>query len=300
MPSPRRIPTIAWALVLASAALSRADERPLRIMSFNIRTSTAPDGDDAWPHRRELLVSVIRDFDPDVLGVQEAQRSQLDELTKALPELARAGVGREAGGGGEYSALFYRESRFDLASAGTFWLSDDRDQPGSRTWGNNLPRICTWVRLLDRENERRFFVFNTHWDHESQPARRRSGALMAEEVRAKADAGDPVLAMGDFNCGESNPAMNALTCNGDLLKDTFRAIHPDEKNFHTFNGFGKKPNKEKIDAILITPHWRVLDAEIVRTHDGERYPSDHYPVTATLSLRQGDEKFSQSTNAQSK
>src|SRR5690606_5517139 len=128
-----------------------------------------------------------------------------------------------------YSAVFYREARFALANAGTFWLSDDQDQPGSRTWGNNLPRICTWVRLLDRANERRFLVFNTHWDHESQPARRRSGQLMAEEVRATA-VGEPVLVMGDFNCGERDPAMAALTCDGELLKDAFRAIHPDEKN----------------------------------------------------------------------
>jgi len=285
MDMPRRCLAFALPLLLASAALSRADEQTLRVMSFNIRTATAPDGEDAWPQRSELLVKVIRDFDPDVLGVQEAQRSQLDELTAAMPELAKAGVGREAGGGGEYSAVFYRESRFDLASAGTFWLSDDRDKPGSRTWGNNLPRICTWARLLDRDNERRSLVLNTHWDHESQPARRRSGKLMAEEVRAKTSAGDPVLVMGDFNCGERDPAMTALTCDGELLSDTFRAIHPDEKNFHTFNGFGKKPNKQKIDAILATPQWRVLDAEIVRTHEGERYPSDHYPVTATVTLK---------------
>lgn len=281
---PRRTFSLSLAIVLTSAVQACAEAPPLRVMTFNIRTATARDGENAWPHRRELLVKVIRDFDPDVLGVQEAQRKQLDELTAALPTLAKAGVGREAGGGGEYTAVFYRESRFDLASAGTFWLSDNLDTPGSRTWGNNLPRITTWVRLFDRDNRRRFFVFNTHWDHESQPARRRSGKLMAEQVQALA-AGNPALVMGDFNCGERDPAMAALTRDGELLKDTFRAIHPDEKNFHTFNGFGKRPNKAKIDAILATPQWRVRDAQIVRTHDGPRYPSDHYPVTATVALK---------------
>lgn len=271
--------------LLAQVVSAQAEKPALRVMTFNLRTATARDGDDAWPHRRELLVRVIREYDPDFLGVQEAQRSQLDALAKAFPELAKAGVGREADGGGEYTAVFFRDSRFDLADAGTFWLSDQPDAPGSRTWGNNLPRISTWVRLLDRASNRRFVVFNTHWDHESQPARLRSGALMAEEVAARAAAGDPVLVMADFNCGERDPAMAALTRDGELLKDTFRVVHPDEKNINTFNGFGKRPNKAKIDGILATPQWRVLDAEIVRTHEGQRYPSDHYPVTATVSLK---------------
>jgi endonuclease/exonuclease/phosphatase family metal-dependent hydrolase len=281
---PFRVFALALAVVPTFVVHLPSHADPLRVMTLNIRTATAQDGDDSWPQRRELLMRVIRDYDPDVLGVQEARRSQLDELAEAFPELAKAGVAREAGGGGEYTAVFYREGRFDLASAGTFWLSDQQDVPGSHSWGNRLPRICTWVRLFDRETERRFLVYNTHWDHESQPARRRSGGLMAEEIQRAAANEDPVLVMGDFNCDERDPAMTALTRAGELLRDTFRAIHPNEKNIYTYNGFGKKPGKAKIDGILATPQWRVLDAEIVRTHEGERYPSDHYPVVATVTL----------------
>jgi endonuclease/exonuclease/phosphatase family metal-dependent hydrolase len=267
-------------VLLATAQLSA---EPVRVMTFNIRYGNAPDGNNAWPLRRELVSKVIADEKPDVLGVQEALRSQLTELAEALPEYARIGVGREPGGGGEYSAILYRTSRFDVCDAGTFWLSEAPEQPGSTTWGNNLPRICTWARLLDHSNNRRFVFLNTHWDHESQPARLQSGKLMARRIEEICTDGEPAIVTGDFNAAPDNPAIRALVGEG-CVEDTFTTIHPNEKQVGTFNGFGTNRNSPKIDAILTTDHWKVEDAAIVRTRDGGRYPSDHFPVTATVTL----------------
>jgi endonuclease/exonuclease/phosphatase family metal-dependent hydrolase len=274
------------AALLSIISTAAALAEPVRVMTFNIRYGTAPDGDNAWPHRRALVVKVIGDGKPDVLGMQEALRTQLDELHEALPEYAKVGVGREPDGSGEYSALWYRSSRFDLCDAGTFWLSATPETPGSRTWGNNLPRICTWARLLDRADGRRFLVFNTHWDHESQTARQESGKMLGQRVQQLSAGLEPAIVMGDFNAAPDNPAFAALLESG-LLADTFRAIHPDESETGTFNGFGKKVHPFKIDAVLTTEHWQTEDAAIVRTQEGERYPSDHFPVTATVALAEG-------------
>ena len=273
-------------LILAAQPLAQAE--PVRVMTFNLRYATAPDGDNAWPHRRELLLKVIRDFNPDILGVQEAIRSQIDELSAAFGELSVLGVGREADGGGEYSAIFYRRQRFDVEASATHWLSATPNVPGSKTWGNNLPRICTSMLVLDRTNDRRFWAINTHWDHQAQEARLKSGEMMAELVAAQTEGNVPALVTGDFNAGEKNPAMAALTREGKLLTDTFRALHPDEKIAGTFNGFTGKPGAEKIDGIFATRQWRILEAEIRHDHDGTRYPSDHFPVTATMSLDADD------------
>jgi len=277
-----------FAAVLALlAACSAAAAEPVRVMTFNIRYGTAPDGDNAWPHRRALVVKVIEDYAPDILGLQEALRSQLDELAEALPEYAKVGVGRDADGGGEYSAILYRESRFDLSDAGTFWLSATPNLPGSRTWGNNLPRICTWARLVDRTSGRRLLAFNTHWDHQSQPARLQGGGLVGERVQQLCAVAEPAIVMGDFNAAPDNPAIGAL-CEGTALRDTFRVLHPDETNVGTFNGFGQSLQPRKIDAVLATDHWQVHEATIVRPRQGERYPSDHFPVTATVELPDAD------------
>jgi endonuclease/exonuclease/phosphatase family metal-dependent hydrolase len=256
---------------------------PLRVMSFNIRFGTAPDEENAWPHRQSLVVKVIQDEAPDLLGLQECLREQLDVLTEAMPEYEKVGVGRDADGGGEYSAILFRKSRFDLSDAGTFWLSDTPEIPASRTWGNNLPRICTWARLLDRTNRRRFLFLNTHWDHESQPARLGAGELMGKRIAELSSAEEPAIVVGDFNAAPENPAFVTLLEAG-RLRDTFRLVHPNETDIATFNGFGQRSHSSKIDAVLATGEWKVKRASIVRTQDGDRYPSDHFPVTATLAL----------------
>lgn len=261
----------------------------LRAMTFNIRYGAANDGDNAWPLRRDLLFSVIRDFGPDVLGMQEALRFQLDEIGAALPGYREVGVGRDDGvEAGEYSAILFDSTRFELRDHGTFWLSDTPEVPGSTSWGNGITRICTWALLRERSGGTSFYVFNTHWDHQSQPSREKSARLILERIAARAAPDTPVLLTGDFNAGESNPAFRTLVEDTVVnLRDTFRALHPDATGVGTFHGFEGGTDGDKIDAILASPEWRVLDAGIARVNDHGRFPSDHYPVTASLRLGAG-------------
>ncbi len=258
----------------------------LRAMTFNIRYGNANDGDNAWPLRRELLFKVIRDVHPDVLGMQEALRFQLDEIGAALDGYSEVGVGRDDGvEAGEYSAILFDSTRFSLEDSGTFWLSDTPEVPGSTSWGNGITRVCTWALLRERAGGASFYVFNTHWDHLSQPSRENSARLILERIAARATPDTPVLLTGDFNAGESNPAFRTLVEDTVVsLRDTFRALHPDAVDVGTFHGFEGGTDGDKIDAILASPEWQVLDAEIARVNDRGRYPSDHYPVTATLRL----------------
>jgi endonuclease/exonuclease/phosphatase family metal-dependent hydrolase len=257
----------------------------LAVMTFNIRYGTAPDQGDAWPARQNLALEVIHDFDPAVLGLQEALRFQLDAIGAALPHYAEVGVGRDDGQqGGEYAAILYDRRRFDLLDQGRFWLSDTPEVPGSMTWGNRFPRIVTWARLADRRSAATFYVFNTHWDHESAPARERSAALMLQRIAARAAPADPVLLLGDFNTGPADPAFTRLL--SAPLVETFRAANPSAPadqigTYHAFRG-GRRG--AKIDAVLASPRWRVLEAAIVTTSAFGRYPSDHFPVTTVLLL----------------
>ncbi len=280
---------LAISLVLATGMHAAADvdstshTDSVRAMTFNIRYGTANDGDNSWPLRKEMVFDVIRKAAPDVLGLQEALRGQLEELAAQFPEFAALGVGREADGTGEYSALLYRSSRFDVDASGTFWLSDTPDVPASTSWGNELPRICCWARLLDRETNQRLVVYNTHWDHQSQPAREGAGKLIAERITGSLSQSYPVIVMGDFNVGEGNPARSPLVATG--LRDSYRDSLPDATEVGTFNGFKGRTKGQKIDAVLISDYWQVESAEIIRTNREGRYPSDHFPVSATLHHR---------------
>ncbi len=268
----------------APAPRSPAPPAPLSVMTFNIRYGTAADGPDAWPLRRDLLFAVIRDASPDVLALQEALRGQLDELHAALPGYGEAGVGRDDGRtAGEYAAVLYRLDRFHPGPAGTFWFSGTPEVPGSTGWGNDIPRVCTWVRLEDRASGRPVLVFNVHLDHLSQPSRERSVALLLERIAALA-RGAPVVVTGDFNAAEDNPAVALLRDSG--FVDTWRVLHPADTAANTYHAFRGTTVGPKIDFVFASPRWRVLDAAIVRTAREGRYPSDHFPVTARLAWAQ--------------
>jgi endonuclease/exonuclease/phosphatase family metal-dependent hydrolase len=195
-------------IILTPAAHAATD---LSVMSFNIRYGTADDGENHWNHRRDMVAEVFRTRHADIVGVQEALNFQITEITTANPAYAVLGVGRDDGRSkGEFSAILYRADRFAVAESGTFWLSDTPETVASATWGNRITRICTWARLIDRASGDAFYIFNTHFDHESQPSRERSARLIAERIAARASP-DPVILMGDFNAGETNPAITFFT-----------------------------------------------------------------------------------------
>src|SRR5690242_18659922 len=135
-------------LLALSSHVSRADDaaRDLRVMSYNIRYGTAPDGENHWDRRKDFLAETIRVFAPDLLGTQETLAAQRDLLAEKLPEYDHLGVGREDGRDqGEMAALFYKRDRFEKLGGGHFWLSETPDKPGSKSWDSALPRMVTWV-----------------------------------------------------------------------------------------------------------------------------------------------------------
>lgn len=276
--------------LLLLAPLAAPDMSPeLSVMSFNVRNSRADDGEDRWPLRRERLFALLREEAADIIGLQEAYREQVDAIRRALPEYGEAGVGRDDGKAeGEHCTILYRSDRFRLESQGTFWFSDTPDVPGSTSWGNRIPRICTWARLKEIASGRSVTVFNLHLDHQSQPSRERSVALLLERLRATPG---PRVVLGDFNAGERNAATRALLAARDpVLIDTFRARHPEEKEVGTFHGFRGGTRGERIDYVFVTRDFEVTEARIVRATVEARYPSDHYPVTARLRWKEKSEE----------
>ena len=95
-------------------------ETPLDVMSFNIRYGMARDGENAWPHRRALLVETIQKLNPDVVGLQECLRFQIQYIVKRLPEYRWIGIGRDADGSGEMTAILCRYDSLMPLQSGTF------------------------------------------------------------------------------------------------------------------------------------------------------------------------------------
>jgi endonuclease/exonuclease/phosphatase family metal-dependent hydrolase/CubicO group peptidase (beta-lactamase class C family) len=256
-----------------------------RIMSFNIRYGTARDGANHWDRRHDLVARVLREQDCDVVGLQEALRFQINYLLEAVPVYGHVGVGRDDGKGqGEFSGLLYRTDRLLLDDSGTFWLSGTPTVPGSITWGNACTRICTWARFVNRKSYRAFYVFNVHLDHVSQVSREKAMDLLLRRMEIR-NFPDPVVVTGDFNAGEDNPAIKALKeYEKRPFVDTFRVLHPDQQEVGTFNGFKGTRTGAKIDYVFAQAQTIVLEARILKDAFEGRWPSDHFPVRATLQF----------------
>ena len=258
-------------------------------VAFNIRFDNPKDGENAWPNRKEMVGKWIESESPDVIGLQEALRHQINDIKKVATAYSEYGVGRDDGKSrGEHCTILYLKKRFtlDKKDCGTFWFSDTPEKIASKSWGNEIPRICTWARLIHKKTGKGFYLYNVHYDHQSQSSRIGASNLIIERISNRKQSNEPIILMGDFNAAEKNPAITVFKEEPLKLVDTFRVVKPDEKMVKTFHGFrGGSFMGGKIDHVFILPKTaKVRSAEIVRFNKDERYLSDHYPVRAKLSF----------------
>ncbi len=274
------------------AAWLPAQEASLEVMSFNIRFPNPDDGFHYWEHRKDIAAGMIRFYEADIVGLQEAFRSQLDDLTERLPEYEWFGVCRTDGAtapdpDNEFSALLYRSDRLERLEGGTFWLSSTPDQAGSKGWDAMLPRIVTWAQFRDLQTKKTFFFFNTHFSHVGRWAREESARLLTDRI-AKIAGDAPVVVTGDFNCNEASQPYRLLTMptNESPLYD---ALYESETPHHGprstgTNGFKFPGMGDRIDFIFIKNGVRVLKHGILSDSWSGRLPSDHLPVLARVVI----------------
>jgi len=268
--------------VLACTISNSSDSTMFNVMCFNIRLGVANDGENSWQHRSSIAFAVIEKHQPAILGIQEAYDFQIDALRVRFPQYKLIGVGREDGKRkGEFSAIFYDFQRFKHLSSDTIWLSDTPRLPNSYHWGNTITRICTWAILQDSLTNRRMIVLNTHWDHQSQNSRARSADMIRSLLNSHSKINSIVL-MGDLNANEENPAYQSLIRGKPKLISAFRALYPYEPIAGSYHGFTGQGSGGLIDHILVSPNWKIRRAVIDRFSLDNRFPSDHFPIVATL------------------
>lgn len=260
----------------------------LRVMSFNIRYRTAPDGAHAWARRKAAVLERIRRFSPDLLGLQECRDdSQAAALRRGLPEYAWLGVRRGAPGSQdiEMAPLLYRRDAFERLDWGVFWLSQSPEVPGSLFPRGSLPRTLTWARLRRLEPPHLELAFlNTHLDHASPLARWRGAGLIRRFMRREMP-NLPLILTGDFNTKRASSVHRRLLAGNRTtpgLQDAHLALAASANQPPgSFHDFGRLQPALDIDWILASPHFSVLAAGV----DAEAgSASDHYPVWAKLLL----------------
>lgn len=277
-------------LALPAAAKEKADR--FSAMTYNIRLDLASDGDNAWPHRRTALTSLVAYYAPDLVGMQEVLQHQKDQVEADLPAYQFIGVARDDGKqAGEYSMLGYRTDRFTPLASGTFWLSPTPDRP-SKGWDAALPRIATWARLSDKTAKQTLLVVNTHFDHIGKVARLESAKLIRRWIGTHRQAGDAVVLMGDFNVPTGSPPYQAILADTPgliALHDTQDITRtPHFGPLGTFTAFKiEQVEPSPIDHIFVNDGVTVLRHATLTQQTGGKLPSDHYPVLTDLCIGKG-------------
>lgn len=273
---------------LPAAAKERADR--YSAMTYNIRLDLASDGDNAWPHRRAALTSLVAYYAPDLVGMQEVLPHQKQAVEADLPGYHFVGVARDDGKGkGEYAPLGFRRDRFALIASGTFWLSPTPQVPG-KGWDAAYPRVASWARLKDKAAKRSLLVVNTHMDHVGTTARLESARQIRRWIASQRQTGETLVLMGDFNSPTGSPAYDAISAPGPgALRDTLTISRtPHFGPLGTFTAF-KIDHVEPapIDHIFVSGDVAVLRHATLTQQTGGRLPSDHYPVLTDLCVGKG-------------
>jgi endonuclease/exonuclease/phosphatase family metal-dependent hydrolase len=261
-------------------------QQQIKVMSYNIRLDVESDGENRWDARKDKVAALMNYYEADFIGGQEVQHHQLEYLLSQLTKYKYIGVGRDDGKeAGEYSCIFYNKEKFQLIQQSTFWLSQTPDSV-SFGWNAACRRVCTYGLFQSKKTKQMLWVFNTHFDHMGDTARLESAKLITAKINLLTkEKKYPVVLSGDFNSKpDEAPAV--------YMNEHFQNARniSKEKPYgpaDTWEGFefNKKPDG-CIDYVFISKdkRWTVKKFATITDSYDMKYPSDHFPILATLEL----------------
>lgn len=271
-------------LVLFAAAIilpgCKQGEQTLKVISYNIRVGSAPDGDHKWDIRKPASPAMIADQQPDIFGLQEALKMQLDYLEETCPDYDHVGVHRDDGKEkGEVMAIFWNTKTQKMIKWGNFWLSDTPEEP-SKGWDAACFRTATWALLKDKRYNKKYYYVNTHLDHLGQEARANGLKLIVDRIDDINPEGYPMILTGDFNVDLGDPCLKSLEGRMESVRD----IAPVTDSLDTFQGFGTGQYGSRVIDYIYESGFSAapLFETITKSYENIPYISDHYPVAAIL------------------
>lgn len=254
-------------------------------MTFNLRGSRFPDGENIWENRAHLAVATILDSDSDLIGLQEAHPGNLETLAKDLP-----GYRQERGPRYDnkephaFPAILWKPEKLEKVESGGFWVSKT-PEVYSGDWDTSFVRSACWVRFRSKDTGHEFLCLNTHLDNASEEARVEGSRLIVNRLEEMA-GNLPIVVVGDFNANFGTETYQTFASRGykDVYLETGNEDGEDVFTIHRFTG-EKQSWERRIDWILTRDGEREVKADtcrIIRDASPPLYPSDHYPVEAEI------------------
>ncbi|MDX9974059.1 MAG: endonuclease/exonuclease/phosphatase family protein [FCB group bacterium] len=279
----------------ADVAKTTAEPLELRVVSFNVLV----DLEDPWDPRKEAIVKLLRDANPDILGLYEMTPNQYTYVTGQLSEYGHVGAVPLTPEDIDAIAvtvpvvkainmtaftdviLFYRNDAFEKLEDGHWWLSSTPDKV-SADFGNALPRLIVWAKLRHKATGRELIAVATHFDN-SMPSQTKMAELSHTLMEPLLAQNLPMLFIGDFNTDQKRGDYTKLTSNG--WRDSY-TVSPKAGPGGRDDNVTTAINRTRIDHIfyhgdaLVPKEWTRLEFP-----DPAKPLSDHYPVFASFEWK---------------
>lgn len=246
-------------------------------MSYNIRYNNPNDKENWWESRKQEVSEMIKHYQPEILGIQEGLIDQVRYLDSTLTNYSYVGVGRDDGKEkGEFTAIFFDTTKYELIETKTFWLSQTPDKV-SVGWDASMERISTYGVFLNKKTKDSIYIFNCHFDHIGKKSREESSNLILTQIKNKGIENSQVVVIGDLN---SLPNETPIKILNKELKDAYQVSQSEPYGpVGTFNGFNViNEVTKRIDYIMVK---NITVKQYIAIDDRRKnnlWLSDHLPI----------------------
>ncbi|GIU57094.1 hypothetical protein NicSoilC12_28430 [Arthrobacter sp. NicSoilC12] len=263
----------------AAVVVLPAIAKPLSVASFNVHCFTCNDGmpeETPWTNRRGAVVQTIISKMPDIIGVQEASQTWMDNRPGGYTQFEDLRDRLNAAGGVYKLSDSDRNNCVDSrlptdcvyadkgASAGTkiFYngntvkliRSGSKELPA--TAASDIPRFVAWAEAMQLSTGKHVFFADAHLevgkDAASNDLRKLQAQTVMDTIKSKNTSALPVILVSDMNSNKwnepSNGPYDVITSRGlvDPLGNTYKSWYPSgaataekvvNRRVNSWNGF---------------------------------------------------------------
>jgi hypothetical protein len=118
---------------------------------------TIRTAENAWNYRRDLVVKLIEEYEPAILGTQEGRVSPLAYLDEHLPQYEIHTPSRVFDDTCQYPTLFFHKDLFRIKKGEEFWLSRTPKVHRSKNWDSAFPRMVSTAQVAYQDSRADLF-----------------------------------------------------------------------------------------------------------------------------------------------
>lgn len=259
----------------------------IRVMSFNTlfdHYDYKLAWENRWENRKSRVIEMMISSGADIIGVQEPQSHQIQEIIDRLDDYTFFG---EAGPNGEVNGIFYKTLRFKAV------------------WGKTYP-LCqktalNGLTLIDRVTDKEVTIFNVHLAYTDIDLRQQEVDEVCAIIQPKLEQGAVILT-GDFNSFPASIGEKYPFYDGDHLLYQFRRIglfdareaslvgHLGPRSTFTNRDNSTTPFEGTgsvgvfLDHVMVSQDVTVFLHAVNPSKVHGHFPSDHMPVLADVIL----------------